>query len=164
MRLNLKKLMTGELKKLSFSGELNLAELDFSGEKLFRKPVSFSGSAEDRAGVIFLETDISMDLELTCARCAREISLNRKLHVSHILSEDASGEDPDEEILKISDGEIDLDEPLTTAVILGTDMRYLCSEDCRGLCPKCGKNLNEGDCECPKDIDPRWEALAQLLK
>ena len=41
--------------------------------------------------------------------------------------------------------------------------KFLCDDDCKGLCPKCGANLNEGPCECKKDIDPRFEALLSLL-
>ena len=43
-------------------------------------------------------------------------------------------------------------------------MRVLCSEDCKGLCPKCGRDLNEGECGCDlKEPDPRLAVLAQLL-
>ena len=41
--------------------------------------------------------------------------------------------------------------------------KVLCDDDCKGLCSKCGANLNEGPCECKKDIDPRFEALLSLL-
>ena len=43
--------------------------------------------------------------------------------------------------------------------------RFLCSEDCKGLCPKCGADLNLGDCGCDKeDIDPRWADLQKIMK
>jgi uncharacterized protein len=42
-------------------------------------------------------------------------------------------------------------------------MKKLCSEDCKGLCPSCGKNLNDGPCNCAEEIiDPRWELLQKL--
>ena len=44
------------------------------------------------------------------------------------------------------------------------DSRFLCREDCKGLCPKCGKDLNDGPCKCGEDQDPRLAVLAQLLE
>ena len=57
----------------------------------------------------------------------------------------------------------DLDEVVTTAFVLAMDTKNLCSEDCKGLCAKCGADLNLGPCGCRPDVDPRWAALAQLL-
>jgi uncharacterized protein len=48
--------------------------------------------------------------------------------------------------------------------LLELDTKNLCSDDCRGLCPGCGVNLNEGQCRCKKEIDPRLAKLAQLLE
>ena len=49
----------------------------------------------------------------------------------------------------------DLDEILTTAFVLNMDSKLLCRPDCKGICPRCGKNLNEGACSCRPEIDPR---------
>ena len=51
-----------------------------------------------------------------------------------------------------------------TAFILGMDTKTLCSEDCKGICPGCGVNLNQGSCTCKKETDPRLAALAKLLE
>ena len=59
--------------------------------------------------------------------------------------------------------ELDLDEVVTTAFVPAMDTKNLCSEDCKGLCAKCGADLNLGPCGCRPDVDPRWAALAQLL-
>jgi uncharacterized protein len=56
-----------------------------------------------------------------------------------------------------------LDEVLTTLFILDMDTKFLCREDCAGLCPQCGKNLNDGPCGCKKPRDPRMAVLEQLL-
>ena len=59
---------------------------------------------------------------------------------------------------------LDLDELVYSDIVLLTPPKYVCSEDCKGLCPTCGKNLNEGECACDKQhTDPRLEALRQLL-
>ncbi|MDY5613643.1 MAG: DUF177 domain-containing protein, partial [Dysosmobacter sp.] len=51
-----------------------------------------------------------------------------------------------------------------TAFILEMDTKTLCSEDCKGLCPRCGADLNLGPCSCKKEVDPRLAALAKLLE
>ena len=53
---------------------------------------------------------------------------------------------------------------INTAFVLNLDSKMLCSPDCKGLCARCGKNLNEGPCGCKKELDPRLAVLGQLLK
>lgn len=70
-----------------------------------------------------------------------------------------------EDYIVIEGDELDLDELIYSDIILLTPTKFLCKEDCKGLCPTCGKNLNEGDCACAKQqTDPRLEALRQLLQ
>ena len=60
--------------------------------------------------------------------------------------------------------ELDVDEPLCEELLLGFPSRLLCSEDCEGLCPKCGKPKREGDCGCVlKEIDPRLAVLKNFF-
>ncbi len=61
--------------------------------------------------------------------------------------------------------EIDLDGLLSEAVILAHPIKLKCTQECKGLCPGCGTNLNNEKCKCgEKDIDPRWEQLRKLIK
>jgi len=59
---------------------------------------------------------------------------------------------------------LDLREVLRQDVMLASPIHVLCREDCQGLCPTCGQNLNEGPCDCQPEPDPRWAVLAALLK
>ena len=80
------------------------------------------------------------------------------------LASSIEGEDSDT-ILLVPDMKLDLDDFLYTEVIVNLPLKHLCSEDCKGLCAKCGKDLNEGDCGCPKkEIDPRLAILQKLLE
>ncbi|NLH02379.1 MAG: DUF177 domain-containing protein, partial [Clostridiales bacterium] len=58
---------------------------------------------------------------------------------------------------------LDLSDLLETCFILSMESKFLCRENCEGLCPSCGKNLNDGPCGCKKEIDPRLAVLGQLL-
>jgi uncharacterized protein len=58
---------------------------------------------------------------------------------------------------------LDLEQLAIEQVALALPMRFVCSEECAGLCPRCGANLNEADsCTCEPEVDPRWEALKGL--
>jgi uncharacterized protein len=58
--------------------------------------------------------------------------------------------------------QIDIDEMVLEQLELELPSRVLCSEDCRGLCPQCGADLNVEQCDCKAPIDPRWQALADI--
>lgn len=70
----------------------------------------------------------------------------------------------DDEILLLEDGKVDVGELAREAFILDMDTKTLCSEDCKGLCPRCGADLNLGPCSCKKEVDPRLAVLAKLLE
>ncbi len=68
-----------------------------------------------------------------------------------------------DDYIVVESGVLDLDELVEEEVQLFLPSKMLCSDDCKGLCAKCGKNLNLGKCDCKKDVDPRMAALLQLL-
>lgn len=100
-----------------------------------------------------------------CSRCLKEvilaISLNFSREFKTARSLDSARDDPptqglrrasqnDEEMYPIEDGKIDLTPPLTEEIIANIPIKVLCREDCQGLCPKCGANLNDNPCKCDK--------------
>jgi len=111
--------------------------------------------------VLNLEGSIEAELLCICDRCSGtfESTKTTQLHVTIVEEDD--GDDP--EYFALEGDEIDLDEILSTCFILDMETKFLCDEDCKGLCSSCGKNLNLGPCECRKQIDPRFAVLEQLL-
>lgn len=66
-------------------------------------------------------------------------------------------------VITYQGSELDIWPDIREAMMLALPMKPLCSEDCMGICPACGKDLNSGKCKCRKDpIDPRWEGLLKL--
>ena len=60
---------------------------------------------------------------------------------------------------------IDIDDIVANNFLMNVEGKYLCSEDCKGLCQHCGADLNEGDCGCSQEnIDPRWAALVDIME
>jgi uncharacterized protein len=70
--------------------------------------------------------------------------------------------DPDTDDYLLTDDLLDLEPLARDAVLLGLPLAPLCSEDCQGLCPQCGTNLNLETCACEAPVDPRWGALSEL--
>lgn len=81
----------------------------------------------------------------------------RKPSDADLEQDEVRGIDPDQD-------SIVLDEDVRQTMLLSVPFKILCREECKGLCPTCGADLNEGSCSCKPDIDPRWEKLAGLLK
>ena len=82
--------------------------------------------------------------------------------VDAVIAEEESEDNP--ELFVLEGTEIDLQELLSTCLILDMETKFLCREDCKGLCARCGRNLNLGPCGCGKEIDPRFAVLKQLLE
>jgi uncharacterized protein len=99
---------------------------------------------------------------MTCARCLEPLAVDVEADVAELYAE--PGQDSEvEEGYEIRDGVIDLDHLVRDALLPRIPVAPRCREDCRGLCPSCGSNLNEGDCDCePDDRDLRWSALEGL--
>ena len=79
------------------------------------------------------------------------------------LATELEDEDSEADYFLLDNGELDLDEVVNTTFILAMDTTNLCSEDCKGLCARCGADLNLGPCGCRPEVDPRLAALSQLL-
>ena len=110
-----------------------------------------------------LDADISYVFEAPCDRCGTYTERKHTLHIQKSLAPSIEGEESDS-ILLTPDMKLDLEELIYSEVIVSLPMKHLCKDDCKGICFKCGKNLNEGKCDCPeKEIDPRLSALAELL-
>ena len=101
-------------------------------------------------------------MDVDCCRCAEELELDMEVPVEHILVTELQNEETDEFII-VEDMKLDIERLTLEDIYFAMPSKVLCDDDCKGLCSKCGANLNEGPCECKKDIDPRFEALLGLL-
>lgn len=109
--------------------------------------------------------------EAACARCLEPVRLPLDVRFREIFRQGAAapGErerDQEEDEITYFQGDfIDLTPSVAENLALGIPMKTLCRADCRGLCPTCGKNLNEGHCQCPVPIgDPRLAVLRDLIR
>ena len=115
---------------------------------------------------IILDSETGIKASLVCDRCAKEFHSVIKSYYRMIYLFRTNYDDNEKEdlvYLQPDKDKIYLDKDIRDYAILAVPMKKLCSDDCKGLCPKCGKNINEGSCNCSeKIIDPRWEPLEKL--
>ena len=117
---------------------------------------------------IILDAETGITGNFTCDRCAKEFQAEiksnyRMVYLFHVNSEDYEDEKEDVVIIHPDTDKIELNGDIRDFAVLAVPMKKLCSEMCKGLCPRCGKNLNEGPCNCTEEsVDPRWEPLQKL--
>ena len=162
MRLDLKNIIHVPEASKSFQFQMDLSEMEFYGKHLITRPVQVEGSVTNHAGALVLEGTASSLLDLVCDRCGKEYSREKVVELDCLLATELEDEEHDE-IYLLDGNEVDLDEVAGTAFILAMDTKNLCSDNCKGLCAKCGADLNNGPCGCRPEVDPRLAALAQLL-
>lgn len=147
----------------TFRFELDLSDMEFAGRYPISRPVIVEGGIRNRAEILSLELTASTTLDAVCDRCGKEFLQEKLVSYSCVLAEELQNEDSDDIVL-LEDGQVDAGELAREAFILEMDTKTLCSEDCKGLCPQCGADLNLGPCSCKKDVDPRLAVLAKLLE
>jgi uncharacterized protein len=162
MRLELKDIIYVPGAVLPFSYELDLSELDFYGERPLAEPVKVEGVVRNRAELLELECEAVTNCHLHCASCGKPFERTLTVPIRFLLATELENEE-DEDILLLQGSGLELDSVVTDEVIFAMDTKSLCREDCKGRCPRCGKDLNEGPCNCAPEVDPRWAALTALL-
>ena len=164
MRLGLSAIMHTPGASLSFSESVDLSDLLFGTCYPVSEPVTISGTVRNTADVLMMKGAIRTCLHGVCDRCATAFTQDVEIPVDVVLVEELSNEDSeDERVFPLEADTADLEEIVRTVFVLNMDSKLLCSPECKGLCCRCGKNLNDGPCGCQKELDPRFAALQQLL-
>ena len=166
MVIDVGSLLRGEVKKIDI--DYMLAPEALWGIE-FESDAHVTGTLTDNAGYMRLVLKAQLKYHGECARCLAPVDgvfsldFERTVTTEGMLSDEQLEEEFDEYVV-IHGSELDVDEPLREELVLAFPNKLLCSEDCPGLCPKCGKPRREGDCGCPtKEIDPRLAILATLF-
>ena len=164
MQLDFTGLFNSSSEDVIIDYKLMLEDFEYGTYKPLTDGVEVKGKAYSKADVTYLDLDITFTFNGICDRCAdefqRDYSFNvSKVVVSHLENE----EDDDDYVVADENNKLDVDEFVYQEIQLFLPQKMLCNDDCKGLCPKCGKNLNREKCDCKADVDPRMAALLQLL-
>ena len=162
MKLNLREIIEIPGGVVPFACELE-GDFDHPSIVSYREKPHASGRIFNEAGVLRAEGEIRAEMRCICDRCAAQFDSAKTTPISAVIVDKNDDNAEDAELFFLDGNDLDLDEMLSTLFILDMETKFLCREDCRGLCPKCGRNLNLGPCGCGKETDPRFAVLEQLL-
>lgn len=171
-----------ELRKIQFDEEFRPGDIDFGPELRQTGELRVKGHAElirehhsHRVTVpsIRLVGTLRGEFEANCARCIEPVP--ERVDTQFDLLYRPLGTDRRGDEVSISEAEteigyyegegMELADSVREQVLLALPVKVVCRPDCKGICPECGKNLNEGECNCStKVVDPRWDALKDLKK
>ena len=177
MFLDIKEL---QLHPVDFAEEFKPDVIDLGGELHQRTPLTTSGRAElveEHHGKhkvikdIRLRGRLATTIEMTCARCLEPVEQDVRREFELLYR--PLGADAGRDELSVTDAEAEigyyqgegvlLEDVLREQVLLALPLKVTCGEDCKGLCPHCGKNLNQEQCSCAVPLeDPRWRALKDI--
>lgn len=155
--------VSGILKE--FGGKLDIhGEIEFDADAAdFDGPIKIDGSICNNGQTLRLDAKCSGVLNTTCARCLKDIKPEIEFPVEENFVQD-SDTVRDDDVIPFDGYTIDIDAVVLDSFYLNAPIRFVCNDDCKGLCPICGTDLNKGSCSCDNDyIDPRWSGLAEML-
>ena len=125
-------------------------------------PITVKGSVYNKTGIVHLNADAKFDYSTSCAKCNKDLLRHATVPVRHILLSHAESEDNDE-FLVLDGVRLELDDLVCEDIYLSIPSRFLCKDDCKGLCSICGTDLNFVQCSCSAPTDSRWDSLKDLL-
>lgn len=166
LNIDLCRFFEGEDKVFSFEGDVTTDSINkHIKEFTIFEPISYKGEIFKVDGEYYLDVDLQYKYKTKCDRCFETTVKEIKTNLSGKLVDYANlSSDYGYDIIYYKKGILDLDENIQMEVVSSLPMKTLCDDDCKGLCPKCGINLNMEACNCQDDdIDPRFEKLRDFF-
>lgn len=153
----------GVEEKFDITGHIDDSAVKFCGESFnIISPVKVKGSAVNYEGKINVDLAISAQVERTCSRCLERFREDVYIDSTYVFVKETN--DDKEDYYTYKSDKVDITDLVISDIAARLTMKPLCSENCKGLCPVCGKNKNSIDCKCKsEEIDPRMQALSKLL-
>jgi len=170
MKINLREIEAGT-SELNFQVSPEEMGLLFQGVEFpeeIRTAVKVTGSEKQ----YLLDTSIETRVQCGCSRCLEPVIIPLRADFKLVLKScgpfakapGTSSEEEDLVLVADSDTSFDITGRVREAIILSLPIKPLCREDCKGLCPHCGANLNLKSCQCREQkLDPRWSKLKELI-
>ena len=175
------KLKDLELRKMEFDETLSPGAVDLGEDVEQKAPLHAKGSAElvrETRGAHLVVEDIrlvgnlSTRVEIRCARClepvdntvAEDFDLIYRPQGVDTRGEEASISKAETEIGYYKGEGLLLEDALKEQILLALPAKQVCRPECKGLCPHCGRNLNQETCSCARATEPRWAALEDIRK
>ena len=137
---------------------------EFSDMPSLETPVTLTGTITNHAGNLFLQGELSFKARFLCDRCLEPFTKEYVIPMEDTIAREDSGLEADE-FIPYQHNTVLLTDAIYKCIFAVTLDQQLCRKDCKGLCPVCGCNRNETECNCDDtEIDPRLLKLKELLK
>ena len=164
MVINFSDLLSKKNRKKQISLSFELEPFEFEGEEIRAiEKVDVEGVAISENDVIVIEASIKTKLKLNCSRCLDTFIYPIDIDIEERFTNNKELQD-NEEIIFVDSDTLDIAKIVENVIISTLPIKRLCTDDCKGLCYQCGKNLNEGSCQCEtNDVDLRLAKLQELF-
>lgn len=168
MLVNLTDVLTSEGKTVKLQIDLEVQEITgvFETYRIVRKePVKFTFS-NIGAGKALVEGNISLVLMMNCDRCLQEVEQTFDISFSReVLAPNGETEEDSEDEQNFMEGyHLNIEDLISSEILIDWPMKVLCKEDCKGICRQCGKDLNTGECGCDTFVpDPRMAVIKDIF-
>lgn len=164
MKINIASVLRNDGASKEFSGETVLGSFEYMGSTLnFEKPLKIEGRIHNIGGTLEISAQITGEYTTVCSRCGIDISGSFSAELFESVDDELS--DIDEECITVSGNVIDISGGIDACIFGSLPMQPLCKEDCKGLCHKCGTDLNKNECNCEDEVyDPRFAIFRKLSK
>ena len=146
-----------------FTADAVLEEMEVLGDPVKFTDIAVKGTFVGSGENVSIEATVTATVTSRCARCLEEVIQPIKAEMCAEFAHQPDPEDPDQYCFEAST--LELTDAIRDALVLELPIRFLCKEDCKGLCSKCGTNLNTGTCNClhgDDDLNP-FAALRSMI-
>lgn len=163
MELDISKIRSKTGSEKSF--DLEQPVEDIKEKKIhFLQPVHVQGKIRNLDGTLYLEGEADILIERICDRCLSSYKQPLRIRIEENFYPEYKKIDDIDFFKTYNRNQLVLDQTVHDGVLLNIHINSICKEDCRGICPTCGKDLNEGSCSCETETtDPRMEILKNLI-
>ena len=166
MLINLSKLLSGDQERLTeqVMMEMDVFECSLGSFPVTEKssfPLTIMKVGDDK---FLIEGETSVTLEIPCDRCLQPVKVEIPLEISRECDKNSEEEDTEEENLMVGYN-LDAEQLIYCEILVNWPMKTLCTEACKGICKKCGANLNHSSCTCDTvELDPRMAKIRDIFK
>ena len=155
MQINISEIISTDYKVQTFNPEIEMEAFCLDGERynfIRKSPVELKAQNEGHSVVNF-SGHVDVTIDIPCSRCLTSVPTRLAFDFSQKV-----------DFEKLKAEQLDVDRLVYLEVLMSWPLKVLCREDCKGLCLKCGKNLNEGECGCDRaSLDPRMSAIRDIF-
>ena len=169
MQINLSELFSSDGKEKTYTQDIEMTRFqapDGVYEIVEKEPVRLTVRHVGNRK-LEMSGEIRLSLEIPCDRCLEEVAVEIPYHIEKKLDMKLTEEERINELDEssyLTGMDLDVDRLVYLEVLMGWPLKILCKEDCKGICSRCGKNLNEGPCGCAEEPkDPRMAAISDIF-